>query len=124
MNNPKLLDEFSEIIKEFKKYIELKYNIAKLDIIEKLVITASLLFTSFIILILMPLAFFFLPFGLSLYLGSVLGATHYGFFITGGFILIITLIIILLRKKLITNPILKLLLSELFTKDNGKGNKD
>jgi hypothetical protein len=43
--------------------------------------------------------------GLSLFLGRLLGAYHYGFFVMGGFYAIVLLVIFIQREKWIKTPI-------------------
>ncbi len=117
IENERLTDDLALIISEIKKYIDIKYDLVKLDLIEKIALISSLLFTLLIMLIVFPSVFLFTSLGIAYYLGSLLGATYWGFLILGGFFFIIGIIIFLLRNRLITKPVLRSLLRVIFKFD-------
>lgn len=59
----------------------------------------------------------FLNIGFSLWIGKLLGETFYGFFIVGGFYMIIALLLFINRKSWLAIPIGQLILSILLKED-------
>jgi len=101
--------EIGKLIQEVKEYLDLKYDIARLDITEKIVVLFSVFYSFMILAILIPGIFMFLSFALAYYLGLVFGGYHWGFFIVGGIYFLLSIIFLIFRKKLITRPLVKFL---------------
>jgi phosphoglycerol transferase MdoB-like AlkP superfamily enzyme len=106
-------ESIKTLIDKSKDYLETKIELAKLktidrsaDILSTVVLTISMLFISFLL-------FLFVSLALALYLGKLLGAYHYGFFIMGGFYAIILLVIYVKREKWIKTPIANGLISKM-----------
>jgi hypothetical protein len=102
MNSP---DSIKTLIDKSKDYLETKIELAKLktidksaDVLSAVVVIVSMIFIGSLVIILISI-------GLSLFLGRLLGAYHYGFFIMGGFYAILLLVIFLQREKWIKTPI-------------------
>jgi len=101
--------ELKSLLKEIEEYLELKYDIARLDIIEKIVVLFSVFYSVMIFMILVPGIFLFLSFALSYYLGLIFGGYHWGFLIVGGIYGVLTILLIIFRKSLISKPAVKFL---------------
>ncbi len=101
--------EIGKLIQEIKEYLDLKYDIARLDITEKIVVLFSVFYSFMILVVLIPGIFMFLSFALSYYLGLVFGGYHWGFLIVGGLYFILAVIFLIFRKRLITKPLAKFL---------------
>src|ERR1700690_583530 len=102
MNSP---DSIRTLIDKSKDYLETKFELAKLktidkslDVLSTVVVMVSMIFIGSLVIILISI-------GLSLFLGRLLGAYHYGFFIMGGFYAIVLLVIYIQRNKWIKTPI-------------------
>jgi hypothetical protein len=102
MNSP---DSIKTLIDKSKDYLETKIELAKLktidksaDVLSAVVVIVSMIFIGSLVIILVSI-------GLSLFLGRLLGAYHYGFFIMGGFYAILLLVIFIQREKWIKTPI-------------------
>lgn len=102
-------NEIGKLIQEIKEYLDLKYDIARLDITEKIVVLFSVFYSFMIFIILVPGIFMFLSFALAYYLGLVFGGYHWGFMIVGGLYFILAIIFLIFRKRLITRPLVKFL---------------
>jgi hypothetical protein len=99
------LDSIKTLIDKSKDYLETKIELARLktidksaDVLSAVVVIVSMIFIGSLVIILMSI-------GLSLFLGKLLGAYHYGFFIMGGFYAIVLLVIFIQKDKWIKTPI-------------------
>ncbi len=98
-------DSIKTLIDQSKDYLDTKIELTKLktidrsaDVLSSVVVMVSMIFIG-------SLLFLFVSIALALYLGKMLGAYHYGFFIMGGFFAVILLIIYVQRGKWIKTPI-------------------
>jgi ABC-type sugar transport system permease subunit len=106
-------DSIKTLIDKSKDYLDTKIELTKLktidksaDVLSAVVVTVSMLFISFLLILFVSLA-------VALLLGKMLGAYHYGFFIMGGFYAIILLLIYVMREKWIKNPIANELINKM-----------
>jgi hypothetical protein len=102
-------NEVGKLIQEIKEYLDLKYDITRLDIAEKVVVLFSFFYSFMVFIILIPGVFLFLSFALAYYLGLVFGGNHWGFVIVGGIYFIISIFFMIYRQKLIVKPLVKIL---------------
>ena len=98
-------DSIKSLIDKSKDYLETKIELARLktidksaDVLSAVVVIVSMIFIGFLVIILVSI-------GLSLFLGKLLGAYYYGFFIMGGFYAIVLLVIFIQKEKWIKTPI-------------------
>ena len=98
-------DSIKTLIDKSKDYLETKIELARLktidksaDVLSAVVVIVSMIFIGSLFIIMVSI-------GISLFLGRILGAYHYGFFIMGGFYAIVLLLIYLQREKWIKTPI-------------------
>jgi hypothetical protein len=98
-------DSIKTLIDKSKDYLETKIELTKLktidksaDVLSSVVVIISMIFIGSLVIIMISI-------GLALFLGGLLGAYHYGFFIMGGFYAIVLLIIFIQRGKWIKTPI-------------------
>ncbi len=101
--------EIGKLIQEIKEYIELKYDIARLDFTEKIVRIISVFFGIMTFFVIVPGVLMFFSFAFAYYLGDILGANYWGFMIVGGIYLFFGIVFIIFKKKFITKPIIKTL---------------
>ncbi|HEY2350381.1 MAG TPA: hypothetical protein VGH64_15290 [Puia sp.] len=106
-------ESIKTLIDKSKDYLETKIELTKLktidrsaDILSAVVVTISMLFISFLLILFVSLA-------LALLLGKLLGAYHYGFFIMAGVYAIILLVIYVMREKWIKTPIANELINKM-----------
>lgn len=98
-------DSIKTLIDKSKDYLETKIELARLktidksaDVLSAVVVVVSMIFIGSLFIVMISI-------GISLFLGRILGAYHYGFFIMGGFYAIILLLIYFQREKWIKTPI-------------------
>ena len=106
-------DSIKTLIDKSKDYLETKIELTRLktidksaDVLSTVVVSVAMIFISFLLILFASVA-------LALYLGRMLGAYHYGFFILGGFYAIVLLMIYVNRNKWIKNPIANDLISKM-----------
>lgn len=87
-------------------YLEGHLSYAKLLGTEKLAQLTAWLLSRFVFVVILALTLIFLSTGLAYWLGSLLGATHLGFFLVGGGFVLVLLIALLAQKSLLTRPIM------------------
>ncbi|HEY4153964.1 MAG TPA: hypothetical protein VGM24_01000 [Puia sp.] len=101
------------LLEKSQDYLETKIEIARLKTIDK----SSDLVSSVIVLIsviLMALLFFlFISIGVALYLGTLVGSAHAGFFIVGGAYGIVLLLLYAFREKWVKAPVANLIIKKL-----------
>jgi hypothetical protein len=84
---------------------ETKAELWKLGATEKISATISSLLSVIAISMLMGLAIIILSFGIAYWIGSEMGVLSYGFFIVGGFYILIGVLVYIFRDKWIKTPI-------------------
>ncbi|HEY2649628.1 MAG TPA: hypothetical protein VGI38_10555 [Puia sp.] len=106
-------ESIKTLIDKSKDYLDTKFELTKLktidksaDILSTVVVTISILFVSFLLIL-------FVSLGVALLLGKLLGAYHYGFFIMAGVYAIILLVIYVMREKWIKTPIANELINKM-----------
>ena len=106
-------ESIKTLIDKSKDYLETKIELTKLktidksaDVLSTVVVTVSMLFISVLLILFLSLA-------AALFLGKMLGAYHYGFFIMAGFYAIVLLVIYVKRDKWIKTPIANELISKM-----------
>lgn len=109
-------DHFNLFKKDILNYIELKLDYLKLEFVETFSLIYSKIITTWVVVISMLLASSFMMVGLALYLGKIWKSYHLGFFAVGGIFVLFMLFFFLFRKKILTNPMVNLLISVFFEK--------
>lgn len=112
------VENFDQLFAEVKKYFSLEAEYLKVDFVEKLsiIISTLLIMTIIIVLVISTLLFFF--FALAYSLENLFGSMAISFGVITLCYLIVIAIFYSLRKKLIINPIVRLLTNLFLTKDN------
>jgi hypothetical protein len=106
------------IFKRIKKYIEIKYDLARLDITEKTIIVISVVVEVFIIVILSSVILLVLSLSLANYLGECWGSTGLALLAVAGIDLLLLLIFIFFRDKFVLKPLSKKLIHNLVKQDS------
>jgi Putative Actinobacterial Holin-X, holin superfamily III len=102
-----------ELFYKLKDYADTRLDLLKLKAINKASGFLSTLLTSLFLVVLSFFVLICLTIGLSLLIGSFLGAAYYGFFIIAALYIIIGLILVSARKKLLKTPLSNKLIKEL-----------
>lgn len=111
-------NHFENLTKDTKEAINNSLEYYKLDLLKK---TATSLISGgqFIIRFgIVALILFFVSLGLSFLIGNNLGSVSYGFFIMGGFYLILLILFSIFGRKLLERPILNFLSKVLSSEDD------
>ncbi len=116
--NYKTSKELKNLFEDFKEYLELKYDILKLDISERFVLFFSSFYSFFILLVLIPFALFFFSFALAFYLGKILQSPILGFVTVGAIYLVFILVFLIFKGRILNRPLVKAMLSLFFRKND------
>lgn len=106
-HNP--IDNIKQLIAEVKEYIILQKDYAKVEFVEKLSILLSTLIMIFVLLILGMVALFYLLFSLAYAIEPLVGGLAISFSIITVITILLMVCFFRMRKKLITNPLVRLL---------------
>lgn len=112
------------IFKELKTYLEAKYDVARLDITEKIIVISTLLLQIFAIILLSSIVLLFLSFALANYIGEYWDNETLGFLILAGINALLLLIIILFKKTFIIKPVSRMLIGILLNQDKENEDED
>ena len=96
-----------------KNYTETSIELFRLNAIDKTADVVSSLFTRLILIMVVAMFTLFINIALSLFIGSLLGATYLGFLIVSGIYLVLSIIIYNYNEKLIKIPLTNLVISKL-----------
>ena len=110
-------DVYKSLANNAKDYVDLQFQLLKLNIVEKTSQILSLLIVIIAGTILLTAAFVYFSMMFVLWMKTVTGSLTYGFLIIAAFFLLLFIFFILLRKKLIINPIIKKMSVILFKSD-------
>ena len=102
-----------ELIDKAVQYVETNIELLKLKIINKGSSITSTFLTYIIIAVFIIMLIILFSIGTALWIGKLLGETYYGFFITGGFFLLMIIILFSLRNKWLKIPITNSLVQNL-----------
>ena len=102
-----------ELFIKLKEYGDTRLDLFRLKAINKVSGFFSSLITSILLIVLFFLVLICLTIGVALYIGSLLGASYYGFFIIGGIYVIIGLVFFFSKAKLLKSPISNKLIKDL-----------
>ncbi|HEY4935426.1 MAG TPA: hypothetical protein VII44_02535 [Puia sp.] len=98
-------DSIRTLIDKSKDYLDTKIELSKLKTIDKSADVLSAVVVMVSMILIGSLVVILTSIGLALFLGKLLGAYYYGFFIMGGFYAIILLVIFIQRNKWIKTPV-------------------
>lgn len=106
-------DTIGSLIDKSKDFLDTKIELARLktidksaDILSSVVVMVSMLFIGTLVIILFSI-------GLALFLGTLLGAYHNGFFVVGAFYAVVLLVLYIQRNKWIKTPIARELINKM-----------
>jgi len=105
MDNDAHIPTFKDLTEKAKDYIDTSIQLAKLKAINKVSSVTSSLISMIVMPLLLLVVIILLSIGFSLWLGKILGAYHYGFFITGTFLVLLIILVYKFRNKWLKVPI-------------------
>lgn len=114
-------DDVNKILDEGRHLLKLSGRYLKLEAIDKLSVLLTVLVVAGFAFAFGMSAIFFICLGIVKKLTLVIGDEAQALFIVGGSLLVVIVIFVLLRKRLVTNPVIKALARELFAKKQQRG---
>jgi hypothetical protein len=107
MEQGKISDNFSEMTENIRQYINLRVDLVKLVITEKLARLATVFILINIIFIVSMFLLLFLSFGFIYWYGDLFGPMWEGALIVAGGYLLIGIIILAFRVQIFMNPLIR-----------------
>ena len=104
---------FESLFKKTGEYVETRIDLMKLQAVNKTSEVTSSLVSNIIIVMLGMMTIMLLNIGIAFYLGEVLGGIHYGFFIVGGFYLLLATVLYVFRKDWLKTPVQDKMISKM-----------
>jgi hypothetical protein len=118
-----MLEEISNIKKDIEEYIEVKFDLFRLQTAENISRILSNSVTAVIFICLLCIILLFLSFAAGYFCASLLNSNGLGFLCVAGFYGLILAIFMILRKRIIQRPIIKAVVKLFFPK-SGDNEKD
>ena len=116
MFEPSHTPSLREFLSDIKRYLLLRKDLLRIEIVEKLTVLFATLIMVILILILSTGALFYILFALAYVLEPWVGGLIPSFSIIGGIYLILIIAVVLFRQRLIISPLVRFL-SRLFLED-------
>ena len=107
-------DIYKSVVKDVKDYVQLNYDLLRLNLVEKLSLIIALVLSLFIGILLVITAMVYFSIAFVHWTVAFFESLIPGFLILGGFFLVLFVIFFALRKRLFVNPMIKLLGSIIF----------
>ncbi|ADY53320.1 hypothetical protein Pedsa_2779 [Pseudopedobacter saltans DSM 12145] len=107
-----------ELLEKIKEYIETRFKLAKLVLIEKGTSIFADIITTLIVVFFLIVAFLFISIGLGFYISELIGNTYGGFLIVGLFYFLIALIVFLTKDKYIEKSIVNGIIKKIFKRED------
>ncbi|MEP6645881.1 MAG: phage holin family protein [Saprospiraceae bacterium] len=111
------IEERKEMIEDlFEKaetYAKTNIELFRLKAADKMAVVVASLVSTIVIFLFFTIFFLMLNIGVAIWLGEIMGHVYSGFFIVSGLYLLIALIIYFTRDKLIKNPIIDSIISQI-----------
>jgi hypothetical protein len=111
-----MIEEINKVKDDIRDYIEVRFDLLRLQIAENL---SRILSKTATIVIMGYLLFFillFLSLAAGYYCATLLGSNELGFLCVAGFYTLILILFIVLKKKIIEKPVIKAIVRLLFPK--------
>jgi hypothetical protein len=105
MEHKKISESITDLTEEARRYVELKIDLFKLDLTEKLATLTTTLLLSIIFFIVFLFFTLFLSLAFILWFKEYAGAAYVGALIVAGFYILVGLIAFLFRDKLFLNRV-------------------
>jgi len=107
-----IIDHIENLVSRAGDIAETKVELWKLRAVGKLSETVSSLISVIAIVILIVTAIIILSLGIAFWIGSEIGKTSYGFFIVGGFYVLVGFLVYVFRRQLIKTPLSNLIINK------------
>lgn len=113
MKPDELLSSTGETVEYARMYIQQQVDLLRLETAKRIATSASNVLTTAVMGIFSILVLIFLSLALGFFLGDSLGSNALAFFIIGLLYLFITFLLWYFKRKLVTNPILSMVIKDL-----------
>lgn len=110
LSNDNNIETIAQLVEELKKYISLKSEYIRLNVVEKAVRLFTVITMTIVLMIIFLLALTYFSFAFAYALGSLIG-NAWAFCIVGGLYLAFFITCIICRKKWIERPLVRFLAS-------------
>ncbi|MDD4141755.1 MAG: phage holin family protein [Bacteroidales bacterium] len=107
-------NKYQDFTRKAKDYIKTRYDLLKLELLEKTSRILSVLIMIIISLFLLLGALIYFSFALVSWMETVFGSMIPGFLIIGGVFLIILFLVYIFREKILINPLIRAISKILF----------
>jgi hypothetical protein len=107
-----IIDHIENLVSRAGDIAETKVELWKLRAVGKVSETVSTLISLMAIVILIVTAIIILSLGIAFWIGSEIGKTSYGFFIVGGFYVLVGFLVYVFRRQLIKTPLSNLIINK------------
>lgn len=114
MDTEDKMSQLERLFADVREYINLRFEALKLQAVEHFSSFSSLLFSVVMGMLLFMCAFLFIMAGFTCWLSRALHSPAVAMFITGGFIVCLTVIVLSLRKYIFTNRMVRFFLKMFF----------
>jgi polyferredoxin len=109
----------TDLANSIRRYLEIRLNIAKLEVMEKSARILSLIIAAVFLLMLFMLFLLFASFAAAFWLGELLQDRVLGYLCVAGFYFLLGIILLSLRRRLFVGTVIKHL-SEIFFEEKNK----
>ena len=120
MDAQRIKDNFSDLTDNVRKYVQLKIDLLKLNILEKFSRLVSSIIITMIFFLLILFIILFISMGFIFWFRDNMGPEWIGALVVAGFYVVIGFLVWLLRFRLFVNPVIKRLSKILFEKDENE----
>ncbi len=113
MKPNELLSSSGETIEYARQYIQQQVNYLRLETAKRIALTTSSLITICVIAVLLLMVVVFFSIALGLYLGVLFNSYALAFLVIAGFYFLVTVFVIYFKEKIITNPVLNIVIKNM-----------
>jgi len=114
MESYNITSETTKLFTGIKKYLRQRLQLLKIEMVEKIILSASVVLNIFTIVMLTLFLLLFLSTALAIYLGTLWQNYPLGFLAVAGLYFVLIIIFIIFKKTLITEPVTKQMLGIFF----------
>lgn len=107
------IDHIEALVSKASDLAETKAELWKLKTVNKVSETVASVISKIAIVVLIGLAVIILSLGAAYWIGYMMGNVYYGFFIMGGFYILLGILIHVFRRQLIKKPISDIIIDRL-----------
>lgn len=115
-----LTENIGELSGSVKSYVQVKIDLAKLTLLEKVTRFTSYLFSLIVVMLFILLVFAFGAAAFAVWYGQTYNNYFEGVLIAGGGLILLALLFVLLRHQIITNPLIRNFSDILFEEEEEK----